>query len=158
WDKARAAWQAWFVKTYPDLPEPKLPEEREENHWTYQELLSFLTGPQASQGVAARGAAIFEKAQCVKCHRYGSKGDTVGPDLTNVSKRFQKKEILEAILFPSQVISDQYASKSVVTNDGKTYSGMVAPSGDGSLVVLQSNGEKVIIPEAEVHEAVRNKT
>ena len=108
WDKSLAAWQDWFVEKYPNLPEPKLPVDAEQNHWTYQELLSFLTGPQASQGVAARGAVLFEKAQCIKCHRYGDRGDTVGPDLTNVSKRFQKKEILESILFPSHVISDQY--------------------------------------------------
>jgi putative heme-binding domain-containing protein len=158
WEKRLAAWQEWFVAKYPEMPEPKLPVESEQNHWTNQELLSFLTGPQASHGVAERGAAMFEKAQCTKCHRYGSRGDTVGPDLTNVSRRFQKKEILESILFPSQVISDQYASQTVVTTDGKSYAGLVAPSGDGSLVVLQANGEKVLIPEAEVDETTRNKT
>ena len=124
WDKALASLaSSGSSKKYPDLPEPTLPVDAEQNHWTYQELLSFLTGPQASQGVAARGAVLFEKAQCVKCHRYGDRGDTVGPDLTNVSKRFQKKEILESILFPSHVISDQFASQTIVTKDGKSYVG-----------------------------------
>ena len=157
WDKALAAWQAWFVESYPDVPEPTLPVENEQNHWTYQELLSFLSGPQASQAVASRGAALFGKAQCVKCHRYGERGDTVGPDLTNISKRFQKKEILESILFPSHVISDQYATQTIVTKEGKSYLGMVAPSGDGSIVVLQPSGEKVVIAETAVEESTRNK-
>jgi putative heme-binding domain-containing protein len=157
WDKALASWQKWFTEEYPDSPEPKLPVEAESNHWTYQELLSHLTGPQASQGMAARGAVLFEKAQCVKCHRHGDRGDTVGPDLTNVSRRFQKKEILESILFPSHVISDQYASKSVITKEGRRYMGMVAPAGDGSLVVLQINGEKVTVPEDAVEEVIRTK-
>jgi putative heme-binding domain-containing protein len=139
------------------VPEPKLPVENEQNHWTYQELLSFLSGPQASQAVASRGVALFEKAQCVKCHRYGDRGDTVGPDLTNISKRFQKKEILESILFPSHVISDQYATQTIVTKEGKSYMGMVAPSGDGSIVVLQPSGEKVVIAETAVEESSRNK-
>ncbi len=155
WDKALAAWQKWFVRKHPDSPEPKLPMESEQNHWTSQELLSFLNGPQASQGVAARGAVLFEKAHCVKCHRYGDRGDTVGPDLTNVSKRFQRKEILESILFPSQVISDQYASQSIVTKSGKHYAGMVAPTGDGSFAVLQANGEKVVIARHDIDEAAR---
>ena len=103
-----------------------MPVENEQNHWTYQELLGLSDrARKASQGVAARGAMLFEKAQCVSCHRYGDRGDTVGPDLTNVSKRFQKKEILESILFPSHVISDQYASQTIVTNDGQSYAGMV---------------------------------
>src|SRR5690606_24742085 len=94
----------------------------------------------------------------IKCHRFGPKGDTVGPDLTNVARRFQTKEILESVLYPSQVISDQYGSQAVITTDGNSYSGMVAPSGDGSLVVLQASGEKVVIPEADVEKRVRNKT
>ena len=81
---------------------------------------------------------IFEKAQCVRCHRFGERGESVGPDLTNVSRRFQKKEILESILFPSQVISDQYASRAIVTKDGRTLTGMVSPTGNGSLVDLAS--------------------
>jgi putative heme-binding domain-containing protein len=157
WDKSLAAWQKWFVEQYPTAPEPKLPVETDQNRWTYQELLSFLTGPQATQGVAARGATLFEKVQCIKCHRYGERGDTVGPDLTNVSKRFQTKEILESILFPSQVISDQFASQTIVTKDGKSYAGMVAPTGDGSFTVLQANGEKVVIPESEIEQSVRTK-
>ncbi len=158
WDKSLAAWQQWFVEKYPNSPPAELPKEDEQDHWTYQELLSFLTGPQISQGVAARGAAIFEKAECIKCHRYGTRGDTVGPDLTNVSKRFQRKEILESILFPSHVISDQYASETIVTVEGKSYSGLVAPSGDGSFVILQANGEKVEVTEADVEQRARNKT
>ncbi len=158
WDQTLAAWQNWFAENYPDSPPATLPQDSEKSHWTYQELLSFLTGPQASEGVAARGAAIFEKAQCIKCHRHGTRGDTVGPDLTNVSKRFQRKEILESILFPSQVISDQYGSQTIVTTDGKTYSGLVAPTGDGSYVLLQASGEKVTIPEEEIEQRVRNKT
>ncbi|MBI3836567.1 MAG: HEAT repeat domain-containing protein [Planctomycetia bacterium] len=157
WDKALAAWQDWFVQKYPEAPEPKLPVDAEQNHWTYQELLSFLTGPQAIQGVAARGAVLFEKAYCSKCHRFGDRGDTVGPDLTNISKRFQKKEILESILFPSHVISDQYGTRAIVTKGGKTYVGMVAPAGDGSLVVLQANGEKATIAEEDVEESTPSK-
>ncbi|HEV3136773.1 MAG TPA: HEAT repeat domain-containing protein, partial [Pirellulales bacterium] len=157
WDKALAAWQEWFVETYPEAAEPKLAVDAEQNHWTFQELLSFLTGPQANQGVAARGAVLFEKAYCVKCHRFGERGDTVGPDLTNISKRFQRKEILESILFPSQVISDQYRTRTIVTKSGQTYVGMAAPTGDGTLVVLQANGEKAMIPEQDVEETTPNR-
>jgi putative heme-binding domain-containing protein len=74
-----------------------------------------------------------------------------------VSQRFQRKEILQSILFPSQVISDQYASKTVATNDGKTYTGLVAPLGDDAIVVLQSNGEKVTIKQDDLGETVPSK-
>ncbi len=157
WDQALANWQRWFVEKYPTLPEPKLPVESEQSQWTYQELLSFLSGPRVDEAVAARGAALFEKAQCIKCHRFGDHGDTVGPDLTNVSKRFQKKEILESILFPSQVISDQYGTQTIVTKDGKSYTGMVAPTGEDSFTVLQVNGEKVVVAREDIEQTTRTK-
>ena len=146
WDVALAAWQSWFAETYPDQPEAKLPQDSAANRWTYDELLSLLDSPAAAKGSARRGAAVFVQAQCAKCHRFGERGEGVGPDLTTVSRRFQKKEILESILYPSQVISDQYASKSVLRTDGRIVWGIVAKQADGSVSVLQSDATKVVIP------------
>ncbi len=157
WDVALAGWQGWFAETYPDLPEPQLPKEPEQSHWAYQELLSFLTGPQHATGNASRGANVFEKAHCVKCHKFGQKGDAIGPDLTAIANRFQRKEILESILFPSQVVSDQYATQTIVTTDGRTVVGMVSPVGDGSMFVLQANGEKLKLAKDDVDQATRAK-
>jgi putative heme-binding domain-containing protein len=150
WDAALAAWQKWFAETYPDQPEAKLPEDSATNRWTFEELQSFLASKEAAKGNAARGTAVFVKAQCAKCHRFGDRGEGVGPDLTTVSQRFQKREILESILFPSQVISDQYASKSVLRTDGRMVWGIVAPQADGSLTVLQSDATKVSIPKDDI--------
>ncbi len=157
WEVALGAWQQWFASAYPHEPEAKLPVESAQNQWTYQELLSYLTGPHAAHGDSQRGAAVFEKAQCIKCHRYGDRGDSVGPDLSTVSQRFQKKEVLESILFPSQVISDQYASQTIVLKTGATVTGMTAPAGDGSINVLQINGEKLNIAKEDIEESARSK-
>ncbi len=77
--------------------------------------------------------------------------------LTTVSRRFQKKEILESILFPSQVISDQYASKTVLTTDGRSITGLAAQQADGSLIVLQSNGQKAPIQAADIEKIIPSK-
>jgi putative heme-binding domain-containing protein len=157
WSDALAAWQKWFAETYPELPTAELPQEVVQSHWTFQELLSFLTNPHQNHGDVTRGAAVFAKANCGKCHRFGEQGDTVGPDLTTVSRRFQRKVILESILYPSQVISDQYASQTVTTSDGRSITGMLSPVGDGSIIVLQASGEKVKIGKDDVDEITRSK-
>src|SRR5262249_30716400 len=152
-----SAWQKWFAEKFPDSPEAKLPVESAENKWTMDELLTVLNGAEGAKGNAAAGAKIFAKASCIKCHRYGPEGDSVGPDLTTVSRRFQKKEILESILFPSQTISDQYCSKTVLTTDGKTITGLVMPQPDGSLLVLQSSGQKATIAGNDVENIKTSK-
>jgi putative heme-binding domain-containing protein len=100
---------------------------------------------------------VFEKANCIKCHRFGNRGESIGPDLSTVAQRFTRKEILESVLFPSQVISDQYASKTVTTTDGKVISGIVAPAGDSAVLVLQADGTKTQLPASQVEDMQPNK-
>jgi putative heme-binding domain-containing protein len=76
--------------------------------------------------------------------------------LTNVSKRFQKKEILESVVFPSLVISDQFAAKTVLTADGQVFTGLVGETGDG-VVVLQASGEKANVAKADIEQIAASK-
>jgi putative heme-binding domain-containing protein len=151
-----AAWQKWFTEAYPDQPEPTLPVEPAGDKWTYAQLLEFLSSDKGSQGNTERGAVAFEKSLCIKCHRYGNRGEGIGPDLSTVSSRFQRKEILESVIFPSQVISDQFAAKTVVTKGGQSYTGLVGPAGD-DIVVLQSNAEKVTLRKKDLDEIAPSK-
>ena len=152
WDVALGAWQQWFRESFPNEPHPELPVAAEDSRWTYDELLKHLYEGDGVSGDAERGALVFDKAQCVKCHRYGQRGEGIGPDLSSVSRRFQRKEILQSVLFPSHVISDQYAAKTLITTEGKTVTGIVAPSGEDAWVVLQANGEKLRVAKQDVEE------
>ncbi len=97
-----------------------------------------------------RGQKVIERAKCLDCHKFGSKGEGVGPDLTTISSRFRPVEILESIVDPSKVISDQYKPVTVATNDGKVYNGMPVVSDGPNLVLLLSDGSKATIPKTEI--------
>jgi len=56
----------------------------------------------------ARGRDAYEVAQCNLCHRVGNAGGSVGPDLTAISSRYQRRDILSSIIEPSKVVSEQY--------------------------------------------------
>ena len=149
-DKQLLAWQKWFAKTYPDQPEPKLPVAKENSKYTYEQLLTYLASEEAGKASAARGGAVFTKAQCVKCHRFGDQGESVGPDLTTAFSRFTKKEVLESIVYPSAVISSQYTAKIIKTVDGKVLTGLITPGQAGEVIVLQANGEKTSVKQSEI--------
>ena len=85
----------------------------------------------------------------MSCHRCGGHGESIGPDLTAVARRFQRKEILQSIVYPSHVISDQYASK-IVLSSGKSYAGLVVPQAAGGVTVLLSNGQQKAIAHADI--------
>jgi putative heme-binding domain-containing protein len=151
-----AAWQSWYATTFPNERPAELPKESQPNKWSYDELLAYLDSPEGKAGSPARGKQVFAVAQCVNCHRFNGKGEGIGPDLTTVAQRFQRKEILESIVYPNQVVSDQYAGKTV-TAGGKTYTGIVARTPNGGTTVLQSDGQKIELNANEIEDVQPSK-
>ena len=77
-----------------------------------------------------QGQRMFQEALCIRCHRMRTDGDVLGPDLTSVSRRFRRKDILESIIFPSKVVAEKYRHVQIVTTEGKVITGQIIPGGD----------------------------
>jgi putative heme-binding domain-containing protein len=75
-------------------------------------------------GTAAAGRKTYEE-RCAVCHRFGAIGKDVGPDLTSIASRFKRRDVLDSILWPSKVISDQYQPEIFELADGKVVSGLI---------------------------------
>ncbi len=97
--------------------------------WTVGEALT-ATQSLSQKPNLQRGLALFAAASCSKCHRVGNTGMLVGPDLTSVSRRFSRQDILQSIIEPSHVIAENYRSLEIVTRDGKSFVGRPVLSGD----------------------------
>jgi putative heme-binding domain-containing protein len=154
---AGVAWfREWYVRQYPDQPPPELAEAGTDLPFTYEQLLEFVErSPEGKQGDPSRGRLTFIKANCARCHKFGPEGQGVGPDLTTLRRRFQRKEIAESLVFPSQVISDQYRSVVVTTVDGLVHTGMEVPQPDKeSVSLLQSDATRIDVPRREIAELV----
>ena len=76
-----------------------------------------------------RGQAVFREALCSRCHRLGKIGRAFGPDLTGVAARFTSREILDAILNPSKVVSSRFRNHTIATEDGQVITGQVVWDG-----------------------------
>jgi putative heme-binding domain-containing protein len=153
WKAELGAWAQWFAQTFPK--EPALPnvtgDKPAESKYKYGDLLAFVEQGNGKTGDAARGRLVFEKAQCIKCHKYGKDGEGVGPDLSTVSKRFKRADVLESIVYPSKVISDQYRSTTIMTKKGRQVTGLAAVQGD-VVTVLLSDGSKISLKKDEIEQ------
>jgi putative heme-binding domain-containing protein len=96
--------------------------------WTLDDFPALAAAPLG--GDPRRGESVFRDAQCARCHRVGARGPAVGPDLSFVGRRFSRRDILESILAPSQVVAEHYRSVQVITKDGRTILGRVLIEGD----------------------------
>ncbi|MDE2924708.1 MAG: hypothetical protein OYL92_05230 [Acidobacteriota bacterium] len=97
-----------------------------------------------------QGERVFHRARCSACHVFGDIGRGGGPDLSTVVKRFRRGEVLESIMFPSRVISDQYQAVDVELDDGGLHSGMVVEDTAERLTLINANGDRLDLDKARI--------
>ncbi len=77
------------------------------------------------------GRNLFGATACFACHRFGSEGGAIGPDLTSVAGKYSPRDLLVHIIEPNKEISDQYGQLEVILNDdSKVYGRIMNLSGD----------------------------
>ena len=104
------------------------------------------------------GAKLFKEATCLGCHKMKGEGGAVGPELTDVLKRWKgdKHGILREILEPSYKIDPKYAVKVVVDIDGITTSGIVTAEDSKSISILVNPEvpEPKVIQKSDIDEII----
>ncbi len=139
--KRLADYQNWFRKKWPNQLDPSWPKLPENSRWTYEKLKTELAPLVFNKENVVRGKAVYVKASCAKCHRKGDVGEKLGPDLSDIFGLRQRKELLEAILFPNLELNEDYPSVTVLTSSGKTLSGLLSAGKGGAVSVIDSQGK-----------------
>ena len=151
WQTIANQWAAWFNERYPDEPAIHFEDQATVGKYSVDQILSYMEN-EARPALRHSGMLAFAKAQCVQCHRFDGQGESMGPDLSAIGNRFSKRETLRSILHPSEIISSQYASKKILTVEGKQYLGLVSDNGTGLLVLLTDEGKKLTLTTDEIEE------
>jgi putative heme-binding domain-containing protein len=111
------------------------PERKFVKDWRMTDLLPDLAKAKSGRSFKD-GKAVFTQAQCISCHRFGNSGGSVGPELAGVSSRLAARDILESIIEPSKVVSEQYQNIVLTLNDGDVEAGRLIEANDQKLVLL----------------------
>ena len=134
-EKGSINWLLGEVKTFDltKLPQPKGPAVA----WTVDSVMNEI-----SNGLEKRdfnnGKLMFAAGRCVVCHRIQGKGGYSGPDLGSVGNRYSIKDILKAIIEPSDSISEQYQASTVSLKDGSSLYGRLLYQNDKELALVPS--------------------
>jgi putative heme-binding domain-containing protein len=126
----------------PEIPKPAGPGK----DWTLDEVRALVDAGLKDRNFE-NGQKMFAATRCIICHRFGGDGGATGPDLTQLAGRFNVKDLTEAIMEPSKVISDQYKASTIVTTDGKSYSGRIVAENDDKITMLTSAEDPTKITE-----------
>ena len=109
-------------------------------------------------GDPSRGRTIFEKkTACLACHRVGSQGGLVGPDLTRIGAIRSGRDLIESIVMPSATFAQGYETFAVTMRDGETLIGVRVPQQDESLVLRDASGAETRIDRSQTASVERQK-
>ena len=95
-----------------------------------------------------RGKALFQQ-RCQSCHRLGSDGFAVGPDLAG-ARSGGKEMLLVNILDPNREVPPNYFGYVVDTQEGDSYTGLIANETASSVTVRQPLGNEVVVPRSRI--------
>ncbi|MFY9342648.1 MAG: c-type cytochrome, partial [Planctomycetota bacterium] len=109
----------------------------------------------------ARGRNLFHAASCAACHYFAGEGGSHGPDLTSLGNKFTARDVLEAILAPDQVVSEQYTGQVLTRKDGTALFGFAVKGHHGDQEVWEvmpavADAELVRVPVADVAKVERS--
>lgn len=151
WRTTLDAWKIWYEAKWPLEPPVNAATAAAGMGPAFDRIMERLNSN--TPGDPERGLLIFQQANCAKCHRVGLQGQSSGPDLTGLGKRFSKRETLESIVDPNRVISDRYRSLLIQTVDGQQLLGMKVDESPIELSLLLSDGKVAKVRKDEIEDS-----
>ena len=117
-----------------NLPQPIGPGA----NYSGSTINQFLWGDKMNNynGTLANGERAYQAALCVLCHRMKGEGGATGPDLTQISTKFGRYDLLYSIYSPNDEISDQYAFSLFHLADGKKIAGRILSETSDSIKIM----------------------
>ena len=102
------------------------------------------------KGDPTRGLAVFEK-NCVTCHRVANIGVNVGPDIADTRDKLPSY-LLTNILDPNRAVDANYFGFTLVTKQGKTFTGLVKSETSASITIRMPEGKEETILRSDIDE------
>ncbi len=101
------------------------------------------------EGNAEKGKTTFT-TYCTTCHKHGENGNEIGPNLTNIHKKFDKLGLLDAIINPSASMVFGFETYTIETKQGKFFMGFLIGDNGKNLTIKDAAGEKHIVKVADI--------
>ena len=107
-------------------------------------------------GDPERGKRVFHesvgKVRCATCHAVASHGGRVGPDLTKIGATRSARDLLESIAFPSLTLAQGFETHVVVTESGRTLTGVISHRTSQGVTIRDAAGLETKLRREQIEE------
>ena len=130
----------------------------DEQRWRLVSYVRSLTPHDSAPvpGDPAAGEKLFwEKGNCGQCHRVGSRGSGLGPNLSRAGRQRSLAYLRDSVVSPDAEITPGYLTTTVVTRDGKKIVGLDKGWDNFSARLMDLSGHYYSFQKDEVNSAQR---
>lgn len=110
------------------------------------EILSLKGDPGKGERLFFENAAL----RCSFCHRVDGAGGSIGPELSQIGKKYARAALLETITQPSKAIAPEYIPYVCQTKDGDSHVGLLVERGKEKIVLRDAKNEVHAISTSDV--------
>ncbi len=139
---------SWFPKKIASKAVAPVPVITNSNPDRQKIVKRYIAEVASLRGDAKHGEIVFKKA-CVACHKLGSLGVEVGPDLTAVAAK-PMEQIIEAIFDPNRAVEVRNATTQITRKDGAVTAGLIAAEMPNAVSLRLPGGVELPFPRAEI--------
>lgn len=104
-------------------------------------------------GDPSRGRKLYLETagvQCKSCHPIAGQGTLVGPDLTEIGKKYTRTQLLESLLEPSKTIDPKYLTHLIETTDGRVMTGLLVSRDDRAVVLKDTQAKEIRVSASDI--------
>lgn len=104
-------------------------------------------------GDGATGSEIFwnrTSVYCQRCHQIGDRGGAVGPNLSDIGIKKDRKYLLESIVNPNKTIAENFETTVILDIDGNTIAGIVQKETDEFVQLIDAEAKIITIQKDNI--------
>jgi len=103
----------------------------------------------------AKGKNVF-LSKCISCHKNGTTGNDIGPDLSSIGEKFDQTALLDAIINPNASIVFGYEPVMIKTISGQALYGFLLSEGE-TTVLKDMTGKQMVIAAGDIESKEKMK-
>jgi putative heme-binding domain-containing protein len=110
----------------------------------------FANFAMSHEGDASRGRILFTSMACSQCHSIDGSGNKAGPDLSAVGDKFDKEDLIHAVMEPSSTIAVGYDNTILTRKDGTMVMGVIKQATDDWIELMGTDSVRLKIPTSDI--------
>jgi len=129
---------ATYLAAHPlPIKDDLLKDRRPRTEWALADLEGGVKSLEKGRSFV-HGRELFRTTSCLSCHKMGDAGNAFGPELAKLNADMTPLEITRHILEPSLRIEEKYRSTTVLTDDGRSITGLVVEETPTEVAIVEN--------------------